>query len=184
MFRIDDVRHWATEVRHETQERAHWARERGRRVIEDLPYAALGTVVVAVEKGREALTRAAELPERAVHATREAPRVAGEAFDHSARRGRRVVSRVRSRDSVRDAADQAHSARSKLQGAATSVSRAARRAVDATEDSVSAVLDPQDTRAYEERSCDELRKLASTRRIEGRSAMRKVELIDALRKAR
>jgi hypothetical protein len=45
-------------------------------------------------------------------------------------------------------------------------------------------VEPDDTRPYEERTRDELYQLAVDRDIRGRSAMRKAQLIDALREHR
>lgn len=76
---------------------------------------------------------------------------AGEVADEVARKGERVIRQVRD------------------------------VAADATGQAAEAVEEDADTRPYEERTRDELYRLAADRQIAGRSSMRKAELIEALR---
>ncbi len=180
----DRFESWTEEMRNDMQSRRRETRERFRRVTRALPYAALGSTIHGVERTRKAISRTFELPSRLIESTREAPERWAETFEARAERGRRIVSRIRERDGVRHAADGFGLVRREAKATATSARRAANAAAEALEDAAEAVFDPHDNRPYEERTCEELRALASERAIQGRSGMNKAQLIKALRKSR
>jgi hypothetical protein len=139
----------------------------------DLPYAALGSISVGVRRGRSALARLAGWPEAVRRRVRSAPDRMRDRYRERVEAGRDLVDRMSGRKSVRTARSQAKRATT----AARSAAGAAARAVS----DAAASIDPGETRAYEERTVNELRELAATRGIEGRSEMNKKQLIRALR---
>jgi hypothetical protein len=152
---------------------AQEARREFRDSARNLPYAALGSISVGVRRGRLALSRLAGWPVAVLDAVRSTPDRLRESYRDRVEAGHELVDRVRGRKSVSTARTQAKRAAT----AARSAAGAAARAVsDAT-----ASIDPADTRPYEDRTVGDLRELAATRNIEGRSEMNKKQLIRALR---
>lgn len=182
----DTVRENLAERRERRREQAEKVAERLRKV----PYAALGSAAQGVDRGRDAVKRAFEMPSKLVETASSAPEKLGEAFEENADRGHKIVTRVMERDAVKGLSDRFKAVRkrskstaSSVKATATSARRAARATAEAIEDAAEAVFDPQDSRRYEERTLEELRALASERDIAGRSGMNKGQLIKALRKA-
>lgn len=175
-------------VRESIEERRARRRQQASKIADNIlvkaramPYAALGSTAQTLERGRKVASDVFGLPGRLLDGARHAPDRLSEAFDVRAERGRRIVSRVTGRNAVQKAAHQYDSARSRSRAATTSVRKAAKATAEAIEEAAEAAFDHQDTRPYEERTLEELRSLASERRISGRSGMNKAALIEALR---
>ncbi len=99
-----------------------------------------------------------------------------------ARRGREVVESIERSRPFQRANDRTRTARSQSKAATTS----AHRAASAQADAVEAAADRLGKRSpidYRSMTVEELRELARERQIEGRSEMRKDELIAALKRA-
>ncbi len=165
--------------------------ERGKRIFSDstefirsVPFAALGATLKSVERTRNAVRFGFEFPSRMIERSRKAPSQLRESYQDRAARGRRAYNRILNRDAVEEAADQVRYASRKAKGATTSASNVVRKASAAIKDAADVAFDPQDTRAYEDRTVAELRELASDREISGRSGLNKKQLIKALRSVR
>lgn len=182
----ETLRDWSDDMRTDLGERSEQARKDAGEFIRTLPYAALGTTVHTVEQTREMVKYGFELPSRVLRSTAKSasPEALKETYEARVERGRRVYGRISERDAVEQAEKQFRNATKKTKGVATSMRRAARDAAAAVEDVAEAAFDPQDARAYEDRTFVELRELASEREISGRSGMNKKQLIKALRKSR
>lgn len=104
-----------------------------------------------------------------------------EKFESLAGRGREVVGSLQRTTATRTATERARTARTQVKAAATSVRRAADAGVDAVDEAADRVVDGD--LDYGAMTVEELRGLARTRDIEGRSDMNKAELVSALRDA-
>ena len=180
----ESIQDWTTEARADFEERRDEAMERTEKFLKALPYAAVGATVHNVERVRNVVKEGFEMPQRFVRATQQTPERMRDAFEARVERGRKVVDRISNRDGVEKATKQAKTARGKAKGVTTSFTNMFRTVAEATQDAAEAAFDPQDSRAYEERTLAELRELASEREISGRSGMNKKQLIKALRGSR
>ena len=136
------------------------ARQRSLRgFLADSAYATLGLGTVAVELarsvdrvrvaaprqartiGRQAPKRLVRAADRGISSVRSLPERATREFDSLSRRGRDLVGAIGGSAATREAVDRAHSARSRVKAAGTSVSRAAEGAVQAAERAGNIVAD-------------------------------------------
>lgn len=101
-------------------------------------------------------------------------------FELFAGRGREVVDALQRGRSRREVIDRPHAARQQIKSAGTSVGHGAEAGSDAVEQVVDTVADDAGPH-FESMTAEELRSLARTRGIEGRSEMSKAQLIEALR---
>lgn len=180
----EDLQNFGDEMQTEMQERGERLFSDSTEFIRSVPFAALGATLKSVERTRNAVKAGFEFPSRMIERTRKAPSQLRESYTERAERGRLAYNRILNRESVENAANQVRYASHKAKGATTSAGTAVRKASAAIEDAAEAAFDPQDTRAYEDRTVAELRELASDREISGRSGLNKKQLIKALRNAR
>ena len=140
-----------------TRQRARQRSLRG--FLADSAYATLGLGAVAVELarsvdrvrvaaprqartiGRQAPKRLVRAADRGISSVRNLPERATREFDSLSRRGRDLVGAIGGSAATREAVDRAHSARSRVKAAGTSVSRAAEGAVQAAERAGNIVAD-------------------------------------------
>ncbi len=180
---------------HESTQNSRQAFSRVSDFATRVPYATLGAAALSLRSTYRAATWAASLPGQAVDSTLDAPRQAlraignlperlAEAFGRSEHEGRLAVERVSGREALTTAKTRLRSAKAQAKSTKTSVTRAASASKAAVESVAEAIVDPRDTRAYEERTREELYDLACEREVTGRSAMNKAELIGALRNSR
>lgn len=159
------------------------------------PYVALGLVAKTVRRGSDVIAYATEAPFRfaratsaapasAVRAVRRAPGRAVSALRESEETGRRTLDRIFGRKSAVRAQEQIRAARSKAKSVTTSARKAAKASVTAIADAARSTIDPRDSRAYEDRTRNELYDLACERDVPGRSEMNKKQLIKVLRRDR
>ena len=133
--------------------------------IRDLGYATLGAGDLAAEAARN-LTRApVELSAQLREFREKAPDLVQKRYEELTDRGRKVAGQFRRNPAVKDAVGRAE----KVQ-----------REVKSRTPGTSSASSSPSTR-YENRTLEELQDLAAARAVEGRSTMKKAELIAALR---
>ena len=193
--KVQNIADWTDEAGENLYERGTTVWDKVQDAATALPFAAIGSVAIGVRRVGDTLRSAAAMPARVgraavdtpgqlLAATRKAPGQLVEAFEEREEAGREIVQRVTGREAIGAARQQVRSAKKQAKAAGTSISRAARATAKAAEAAAEAALDPRDTRAYEERTREELYELAGDRSIAGRSGMSKKQLIKALRGAR
>ena len=178
-----------------TEKTAADARDAGRSAIallRDGGYATIGATDSAVayvrrlsEKANEVRTDLPPLmklrnPSELSASLRELGQSVEQRFDMFAGRGREVVESLQRNRSTQDVVGRSHVARQQVKAATTSARRAAEAGSEAVEQVVETVGDETEPH-FEAMTVEELRSLARTRGIEGRSDMNKTQLIDALR---
>lgn len=190
---IEDVKEWrVADFVSDAVERGTNGIEKTGDVFARLPYVLIGSAALGLQNARESLQAAARMPRKLARATlrgpgrlaagvRRAPQRLSREFEERENEGRKVIDRVFGRTAVHRVGGRIRNAEARAKAAKTSATRAVRASGRAAKAVAEAVVDPRDTRPYEERTREELYELAGERNVAGRSGMKKSQLIKALR---
>lgn len=171
---------------------ARTAGRTGVTLLRDGGYATIGATDAAMAYVRDVGTRAREAggalrslrlptPTHVTETLRGLGAEVEEQFESFAGRGREVVGSLQGSRATRTAAERTRTARTQVKAAATSVQRAGEATAEAVDEATDRV--GADDVDYTDMTVEELRTIARTRDIEGRSDMNKAQLVAALNKA-